>query len=122
MYKKAAQLGLRIPTAKGNLSVEQLFTLNLSELNVTAVALNEKIEKLPSKSFLETSKKEDEVLKLQFDIALDVLNTKKALQEELLLRKTKKAKNEKILALMAEKEDSNLKNLSLEELKAMLEE
>ena len=52
IFKQASQLALRIETNKGSLSVEQLWTLKLSELDQLAVSLEEVLEKSAGKSFL----------------------------------------------------------------------
>ena len=57
---------------------------------------------------------------MSFDIVLDILQTKMAEAEELQSASEIKKHNDKILTLIAEKQEADLKNLSAEELQALL--
>jgi hypothetical protein len=120
MYKQASQLKLRFATTKGMLSTEQLWDLSLTELDDLAVSLEEKYKNSKGKSFLEKKTTKDKGIKLQFDIALDVLNTKVEEQQTLQKAADDKAHNEKIITLIAEKQDESLKGKTIKELEAML--
>lgn len=118
MYKQAAQLGLRIPTSVGPLSVEQLFGLNQTQLSNAIKAVKKVLNKNDDDelSFLEETKVVDVENQLRFDILKDVYMTKKNANEELRTAAEIKAHNAKIDALIAEKQESNLKDLPIEEL------
>ena len=58
--------------------------------------------------------------KLAFDVALDILNSKVEDNEAALEAIETKQFNEKILNLIAEKQDDNLRGLSIAQLKAKL--
>ena len=120
MYKKASQLKLRFETSKGSLNVEQLWNLSLADLDTLAVSLKEVVDKSKTKSFLVDKSSEDKLTSLKFDIVLDVLTTKLELQENKQKESENKAHNEKIMRLIAEKQDSELQGKSIEELTAML--
>ena len=120
IYKQASMLALRINTEKGSLSVEQLWTLKLSELDQLAVSLEEVLEKSAGKSFLKPKSQANQIAKLKFEIVLDILNTKKEAQETAAKSAEVKAHNEKILSLIAQKEEGKLQEMSVEELTALL--
>jgi len=120
MYKEALITGMRVQTPKGNLSTEQLFSLNVTELNDLAVALDEAYEKSKGKSFLETRTTKDKGIKLQFDIVLDILRTKQELSSEASRIKEAKENNAKILAIIEKKTDGALEEKSISELKKLL--
>ena len=119
-YKEASRLGLRINTNKGSLSVEQLWSLTLPQLDELAVSLEENVEKSISKTFLKKRTNKNKLAQLSFDIVLDILQTKMAEAEELQSASEIKKHNDKILTLIAEKQEADLKNLSAEELQALL--
>ncbi len=119
-YKEASRLGLRINTNKGALSVEQLWSLTLPQLDELAVSLEENVEKSISKTFLKKRTNKNKLAQLSFDIVLDILQTKMAEAEELQSASEIKKHNDKILTLIAEKQEADLKNLSAEELQALL--
>lgn len=118
IYKQANRLGLRFNTNRGLLATEQLFQLSLADLDALAVSLE--ISQTGKKSFIRETSVGDEIAKLKFDVALDVLNTIMKEQKDARESLDNKRKNEKILALIAEKQDGALKEKTVEELEAML--
>jgi len=120
MYKEASKQKLRIQTSKGLLAVEQLWDLPVAELDRIAVALQDEYKESGKKSFLVVKSTKDKVLKLKFDIVLDILNTKIDEAAVLSTAAEKKAHNQKILTMIAEKKDQDLAGKSVAELEAML--
>lgn len=119
-FKEATKQGLRIQTAKGSLSVEQLWTLSLTELDTLAVSLQEEHEKSGKKSFLTKTSAKDKTAKLKFDVVLEILNDKSDEAEAASNAKEIKAHNEKIYALIAAKDEKALEGKSKKELLSML--
>lgn len=119
-FKLASQQKLRFQTVKGLLSTEQLWDLSKEDLNTLAVSLDEQYEQSGKKSFLVKRSIKDKALKLKFDVALDVLNTKVAEDEALAEAKEIKEHNKKIIELISEKQDESLKGKSIKQLEAML--
>lgn len=120
MYKQASKLKLRFQTTKGLLTVEQLWDLSLTELDSLAVSLEETYKNSKGKSFLDKKTTRDKTIKLQFDIALDILITKVEENEAENKKAENKEHNEKILSLIKEKQDGELKDKSIKELEKML--
>jgi hypothetical protein len=119
-FKEASRQALRFATTKGNLTTEQLWDLKLPELDVLAVSLEVQVESSGKKSFLKASTAKDKIAKLKFDIVLDILNTKADEQAEATKKKEDKAHNDKILSLIANKQEKDLEGKSVEELTALL--
>jgi hypothetical protein len=119
-YKEASRLKSRFSTTKGSLSVEQLWDLSVTELDSLAVSLDEQYKNSKGKSFLDKKTTKDKALKLQFEIVIDILNTKVEEAEALRTAKENKAHNEKIYALIKLKEDGKLTEMSVEELESQL--
>lgn len=122
IFKQASQQKVRFTTKKGLLSAEQLWDLSVTDLNEVAVALDSEYEQSGKKSFLTTRSVKDKTAKLKFDVVIDVLNTKVDAEEVAKSRAEKREKNKKIIALIAEKQDESLKNKSVKQLEAMLED
>jgi hypothetical protein len=122
MYKQASQLQLRIPTNVGSLSVEQLWGLTQTQLSNAIKAIKKVLKKSDDDelSFLEDTKVVDVENQLRFDILKDVYLTKKKEAEELRNAAEDKAHNQKILTLIAEKREGKLRDMSEEELQALL--
>lgn len=122
MYKQASKLGLRIQTNKGLLAVEQLWQLSQSDLSNVIKAVKKVLVKNDDNelSFLENTKVVDIENQLRFDILKDVYLTKKSEAEAIRNEAETKAHNQKILALIAEKQEGKLRDMSEEELKTLL--
>lgn len=120
MYKQANKQKLRFQTSKGLLSTEQLWDLSLTDLDALAVSLESAHKNSKGKSFLEKRTTTDKGLKLQFDVVLDVLQSKVEDAEIATLERENKEHNQKILALIAEKKDGQLAGKSIKELEKML--
>lgn len=119
-YKKAAKYKLRFASQRGVLTTEQLFELPINELDVMAVNLQKEYKSSGGESFLEVKSTKDKMAKLRFDIVLDVLNTKVDDASKAAKSLDTKAHNQKILGLIAEKQEGELKGKSIEELEAMI--
>lgn len=119
-FKLASQQKLRFQTNRGVLTVEQLWDLPLQELDTLAVSLQQAHEQSAPKSFLNKKTTKDKVVKLRFDVALDVLNTKAEEAQAESEALEVKEHNKKIIELIAEKQDESLKGKSIKQLEAML--
>lgn len=128
MYKQASQLKLRFDSNKGVLAVENLWDLSKEELAQMAKKLRKRIKDLSKSDDEELAFLDEKVSKvmtedtLRFNIIKDVYQTKAASEKESLEASQKKQKNQKILELIARKQDEELAGKSIEELQAMLEE
>jgi len=119
-YKLATQQKLRFQTSKGLLSTEQLWDLSVNDLDSLAVSLQDSYNNSKGKSFLEKKTDKDKGLKLQFDVVLDILNTKVEESEAKRDAAEIKEHNEKIISLIKEKQDGALANKSIAQLEKML--
>lgn len=119
-FKQAVKQKLRVSTNKGLLSVEQLWDLSISDLDTLAVSLEEAYNNSKGKSFLAKKTTKDKDIKLQFDIVLDILETKVAEQEAISEAKEIKEHNQKILKLIEDKKEEDMKGMSVKQLTAML--
>ena len=126
MYKEAAKQKLRFDTPKGNLSVEQLFDLSLTDLTTTIKKVNEIVKKENAVdndlAFLENDNMVESQNVLRFKILKDIYMTRKEEREADKLAADKKKRREYIAGLIAQKKDEELKGKSIEELEKMLNE
>ena len=129
IYKYAAQVGLRFPSRRGELTVEQLFDLPLKttvvngiDLNGIAIAVNNQLKALGEESFVEDSSSDPKktALTVQLAILKDVIKTKQDENKAALLKREKAEQRKKILDAMAAKKDAALSAASLEDLEKQL--
>ena len=123
MYKQASRMKLRFQTSKGNLSVEQLWDLSLTDLASAIKSVNSVIkesEKEDELFFLNTEEQPDSIAQTQFNILKDIYVTKSSEIEDRKTEREVKAYNQKIIEIIARKQDQDLENKSLEELQALL--
>lgn len=122
MYKVASKMKLRFATSKGNLSVEDLWDLNLVALDKLAVAVDEELSKSPRKFFIAETTPENEVAKLKLDILKDIIKTKMEEKNKKDAEKQRLSEKNRLLEILARKEQANLENLSEEELRKRIAE
>lgn len=122
MYKEASKIGLRFQTTQGSLTVEQLWSLSLSKLSLAVKALKKQMkgDDDDELSFLDETKIVDREKQLQFEILKDIYITKKQEADAEKNAVAMKEHNQYILSLIKTKQDQELANKSIDELKAML--
>lgn len=120
MFQKASRMKLRFDY-RGVLSVEDLWDLSVRELDDIYKSLNQKLKASQEDSLLGKKSKEDEVLALKVEIIKTVVAT---LLQEAEDRKTMRKRieeKEKIMGIMAGKQDAELQGMSMEELQKKLD-
>lgn len=107
---------------KGSLSVEDLWDLSVQELDRIFKSLNAKLKICKEESLLGPKGSENTELDLQVAIVRRVVEVKLAEAAAHEMEAEKKAKRQKILSILAEKQDGALASKSEEDLKKMLDE
>lgn len=129
IYKFAAQKRLRFPSMRGELTVEQLFSLPLKtdsgdsfDLDTVARTINDQLKAQSTESFVEVSRTSPLVKKLEtaLEIVKDVIKTKQEEAEAAKTRATNEARRQKILGILAQKDDAALVAASREDLEKEL--
>ena len=124
MFEQATKLGLRFSTVRGDLTVEDLWNLPLTgktriNLDDIAKGLNKELQS-SEESFVETKTKEDSILNLKFDIVKHIIKVKLEERDAAKLSAKKAQEREKLLQILASKQDEELNGLSKEEVEARL--
>ena len=119
-FEKASRIKLRIPVGKGSVMPEDLWDLGDQSLNTTAMALNRRLKESAEEDFLKKPKEADIETKLAFDIVLHVLNTKVAEREARESAAERAELKRKYMDALASLEDSALKSMTAEDLKAKI--
>jgi hypothetical protein len=123
MFEKTTRLKLRFDTAKGQLTVEDLWDLPLTgngvNLDKIAIALSRQIKEEDTESFVVKAKVASEVLQLKFDVVKHVIDVKLAERDAAKAQSDARAKKDKILEIISRKQDQALEGSSLEELQKM---
>jgi hypothetical protein len=118
LYKEAVRLKVRF-SYKGQLSIEDLWDLSLTALDHIYSQLTAEQKNLQSGGLLAKPTKESELVDLKLSLVKDVFETKQAVAEEAKQVAEKKARKQRILEILENKQDESLKNLSVEELKQL---
>lgn len=120
IFEKAAKEAIRFEY-KGLISAEDLWQLDVHELDSIFKVLNAEKKQVTEDSLLETTTKENTLLNTKIKIITYIVKSKLAEAEARTLLAEKKVKKEKIMAVLANKQDSELEGKSAEELQEMLE-
>lgn len=121
MFEFAVRNKLRFPF-KGSISVEDLWDLSAKNLDTVFKTLNSQIKQASEESLLSAKTKEDEILDIQVAIVKYIFNVKTEEASARLLEQERKEQKQKIMAIIANKQDEALQNKSIEELQSMLDE
>ena len=123
-FKQATKEKLRFDNSKGLLSTEQLWDLSLNSIAIIVRSLKKQLKKDNDDdlSFLdEGSTPVDRTLELKFNVVKEVYLSKKEDSDTIRDEASKKLHNQKILELIFEKKEGDLRTKSVEELEAMLQ-
>jgi len=92
------------------------------QLNELAKKLNKRIKEFGEDDFLKVKNDEEKIVKLQFDIVLDILKTKQEDIEAAVARKLKMEQKQKLMAALDAKRDADIGAMTVEEIQAKLNE
>ena len=120
MFEQASRLKLRFSSVRGELAVEQLWDVPLRSkddfnLNKVAQAVNHQLESSQEENFVDV-KKADSIVKLKFDLVKHIIDVKLDEEETLKQRAANRVEREKLLRILAEKQEGKLTDLSEKEL------
>lgn len=107
---------------KGLVSIEDMWDLPVTELDKVFKELNKQVKTAQEESLLETKTKEDEILENKIAIVRHIVSIKQKELKDKMMERQRKAQKQRIMEIMADKEDEALKGKSLDELQKMLDE
>lgn len=127
MFEKASRLKLRFMTPRGGVTTEDLWDLPLTSenglsLDSLARELHRELKTSEEESFVKPKTSANTTLTLKFEIVKRVIEVKLAEAEARLQATERKNKKEKLLGIIAEKEDAKLMKTSLADLKKMVDD
>lgn len=122
LYEKALRSKYRFQTDKGYVNVEQLWDLNLEQLDAIAQQVAEDLEKSSTKSFIKKKTTASEELSNKLEIIKHLISTKLAEVREAEEREVRRQQAARIEEIIRQKKDDDLAGKSLQELTAMLDE
>jgi len=121
MFEKASRLKVRF-NYRGLCSIEDLWDLPLKTLDSIFKTLNAQNKTQKEESLLEVKTQEDELLALQIEIVKHIVLVR---LQELNARENaakKLMEKQRLLGILAKKQDEQLEGLSVEELTKRIEE
>lgn len=123
LFEYATRNKLRFASVRGELTVEQLWDVPLRSkddfnLDAVAKAANRALKSISEESFVETEKKTPEHTRreIAFAIIKQVIDTKLIEEADAKRRADNKIEKDKLLRILAEKQDGKLSDLSEKEL------
>lgn len=121
MFEQAIRNKFRFPF-KGMVSVEDLYDLSVTNLDAVFKVLNSQLKQINEESLLNVKSKQDKELDTKIEIVKYIVKVKLEEDNARLKAKERKEQKQKILEIMAVKQDQSLQNKSIEELTKMLDE
>lgn len=120
IFEYATREALRFPY-KGMQSVEDLWQLSVKELDSIYKTLNKQVKQSEEESLLSTKASVDTELEVQIAIVKHIVSVKLVEKEAAEKASAKKAQKQKIMSIIATKQDEALQNSSIDDLKKMLD-
>lgn len=121
IFEYAVRNKIRFPF-KGLISVEDLWDLSVANLDSIYKVLNKQIKDSEEESLLSAKTNVDTELEVQIAIVKHIVSVKLAEQVTREKAAAKKAQKQKIMSIIAAKEDEELQNSSVDDLRKMLDE
>lgn len=127
IFEYATRNKLRFASARGFLTVEQLWDVPLrsnDEFNLNAIAkvTNQNLKALTEENFVEAAKTNAQLLmETALEIVKHIIAVKLAEEEAAKKRAANKLEKQKLLKILAEKQDGKLSELSEKELQERIE-
>ena len=127
IFEPATRKALRFATERGPVTVEQLWQMplqakNLFDLDSVAKDCNAKVKSFTEESFVTpTNTPAKAEAELALEVVKHIIQTKMAEAAAEAEAAQKRETRQKILGIMAEKQDEALKSMSMEDLKKQLE-
>lgn len=121
IFEFASRNKVRFPF-KGMISVEDLWDLSLTNLDLIYKTLNKQVKQSEEESLLSTKASVDTELEVQIAIVKHIVSVKLTEKEAAEKAFAKKAQKQKIMSIIATKENEELQNSSIDDLKKMLDE
>lgn len=121
IFKIAAKEQLRFPF-RGQINVEDLFYLNLEELDVVYKTLKKQVKDSVGDSLIADKKPthEDDMIAIKIQIVEEIFMDKQSEIEKERRMAENRIKAQKILEIMNRKQDRELEEMDLDELQAQL--
>ena len=121
IFEYAVRNKVRFPF-KGMISAEDLWDLSLTNLDSIYKTLNKQVKQSEEESLLSTKTSVNTELEVQIAIVKHIVSVKLAEKEAREKALAKKEQKQKIMSIIATKEDEALRNSSVDDLKKMLDE
>ena len=119
LFKVATKKKYRF-SYKGQVTVEDLWDLSVEELDKIYKNLKSLQKNASEESLLQTVTKEDKELNNKIEIIKTIVTDKLVAKDRAMKAASQRAQNQRILEIMADKQDAALKEKSIEELQNML--
>jgi hypothetical protein len=128
IFEKASRLKLSFASVKGSLTVEDLWDLPLTskngcDLDTIAKAVNKDLKASEEESFVTpASNPQRSLLELRLEILKHIIVTRQAENQAALARKGREAELNRLVEILAKKQDEAMMGMTPEEIQARINE
>lgn len=122
LFENASKLRFRYQSSIGTLCTEDLWDMDLKDLDKIAKALNKEVKDSGEESFIKAKTVANKTVEAKFEIVKTIIDRKLAEQEKRAKAVEVEAKRSYLKELIGKKENSEMESKSAEELRKELEE
>lgn len=126
IFEQATRQALRFETSVGNITTEDLWSLPLTSdkkpsLDLVARAIHHQLKQSAEESFvLPSNNTQTAVLQLKLDVVKHIISVKMEENQQERVRAANKQQKEKLLRILADKQDAELLSKDVTELEEMI--
>lgn len=120
LFEGAARAKYRFPF-KGSITTEDLWDLSLQDLDRIFKTMNAEVKQTQEESLLKVKDEHSEILERKIEIVKHIVSVKQVEEEAVKDAANRKAQKQRIMEIIAKKEDDALANMSLDDLKKMVD-
>lgn len=127
IFERASRLKLRFTVGNGTIVAEDLWDIPLTNqrsgwsLDSIAKSLHKELKEMDEVSFVEIVRKGDTPTQLKFDIVKHIIDVRLAENAAAATKRATAERKQKLLEVLARKQDANLEASSEEEIRAMID-
>lgn len=126
VFAEATRRKLKFDSPRGLINVEDLWDLPLlgrDEMNLNSIAkgIHKQIKETEGENFVEeTTSTIDKVLETKLEVVKFIIEVKKKERDERKAAEENRAKKQRLLEILSEKKDEDLRNKSVDEIEKMI--
>lgn len=122
LFIAASRQRFRFKTTRANVTIEDLWRIDINELDKLARNLRRELRELEDESFITKKSNKSSLVQKKFDLVKYIITVRLEEVEEKERASERKAQKQQLLSIIEEKQQESLRGKSVEELQKMADQ